>query len=135
MVTIAACSLLFAMAFKIRGGFRNFLTGGIDSSDEGPKTRFSDYHKPDWKVCFLRAEDIFPRQICALGKTTPHTASPYEMTHFSSTFFKFCALDWLLRAWQFVCAPKIFSMHNIPSSLDHKWQKFLKRVDFTFRKG
>ena len=25
---------------------------------------------PDWKVRFLRAEDIFPRQICALRNTT-----------------------------------------------------------------
>ena len=70
-----------------------------------------------WKVCFLHADDIFPRQICALGKTTPAPPPPYEMTYFSSMFYKFCALDWPLRAWQFVCARKFFSTHFILSSL------------------
>ena len=41
---------------------------------------------PDWKDCFLPAEDIFPRQICALGKTIPALSSPYEMTYFQAYF-------------------------------------------------
>ena len=39
-----------------------------------------DLSVPDWKVCFLRAEDIFPHQICALGKTV--LASPPHMKWF-----------------------------------------------------
>ena len=38
---------------------------------------------PDWKVCFLRAEDIFSRQICALEK--PPSQHPYICT---GIFFK-----------------------------------------------
>ena len=32
---------------------------------------------PDWKVCFLRAEEIFYSMICALRETTP--SSPFHM--------------------------------------------------------
>ena len=35
----------------------------------------------------------------------------------TSIFFKFCALDWPWRAWQIICARKIFSAHYILSSL------------------
>ena len=35
---------------------------------------------PDWKVCFLRAEDIFRHQICTLGKTV--LTSPPHMKWF-----------------------------------------------------
>ena len=31
---------------------------------------YPSIHWPDWKVCFLRAEEIFQSQICALG-TSP----------------------------------------------------------------
>ena len=79
----------------------------------------------DWKICFLRAEVIFPRRICAHEKTTPaRPLSPFEMTYFSSIFFKFCALDWPLRAWQFVCVRKIFNANYILSSLDSAHQNF-----------
>ena len=47
----------------------------------------------------------------------PFIVSPYEMACLSSIFFKLCALHWLLRAWQFACARKIFSVHYILSSL------------------
>ena len=50
-------------------------------------------------------------------KNRPHISFPYEMVYFSSILFRFCALDWSLRAWQFACARKIFSAHYILFSL------------------
>ena len=47
--------------------------------------------------CFLHVEDIFPLRIGALGKT-PSLRLLYEVACFSSKIFKFCALDWPLRA-------------------------------------
>ena len=57
---------------------------------------------PDWKVCFLRAEDIFHSQICALGKTTlaspPHMKWVIFQVHFSNSarFIGRCAHGSLL---------------------------------------
>ena len=59
---------------------------------------------PDWKVCFFRAEDIFPHQICTLGKTVlaspPHLKMYIFQVYFPNS-----------------CARKIFSSHYILSSL------------------
>ena len=57
-------------------------------------------------------------------KNCPSISSPYESVYFSSMFFKFCALDRLLRAWEFACARKIFSAHYILSSLAIKKRRF-----------
>ena len=55
---------------------------------------------PDRKVCFLRAENIFPSQICPLGwENHPCIASPYEVAcsqvYFpnSAHFIGRCAYD------------------------------------------
>ena len=75
---------------------------------------------PDWEVCFLRTEDIFPIKFARL-ENRPRIFSPYEMVYFSNIFFKFCALDWTLHEWQFACARKIFSAHYILPSLGSSW--------------
>ena len=58
-------------------------------------------------------------------KNYPCNVSSYEMAYFSSIFFKFCALHWPLRAWQFACARKIFSVHYILSSLVSSHHSFI----------
>ena len=68
---------------------------------------------------------FFPVEFARMRKPPPHGLSPpFEMAYFSSIFFKFCALDWPLRAWQFVCARKIFSANYILSSLNSAHQNF-----------
>ena len=41
---------------------------------------------PDWKVCFLRAEDIFPRQFARLEKPHQHCL-PYVKWHIFQAYF------------------------------------------------
>ena len=78
------------------------------------------FFRPDWKVCSLHAEDIFSRQICAHG-APPHMKWFFvqESARLTIIFFTFCAPEWSLRAWQFVCA-QIFSAQYILSSLVFK---------------
>ena len=61
---------------------------------------------------------IFSPSNLRAWKNRHRIFSPYTMVYFASIFFKFCALDWSFRAWQFACARKIFSAHYILSSLD-----------------
>ena len=77
---------------------------------------------PDWKVCFLRAEDIFPVKFARLEKPPSQrlricNGTFLKVPALDKYIFKFCALDWPLRAWQIICARKIFSVHYILSSL------------------
>ena len=55
---------------------------------------------PDWEVCFLRAEEIFYSQMCALGKTTPRIASPHEMGQILRASLAVARMAVFLRALQ-----------------------------------
>ena len=70
------------------------------------------------KFVFCTRKIFSPSNLRTL-KNRPHIFSPSEEVYFSSISFKFCALDWALRAWQFACARKIFSAHYILSSLEY----------------
>ena len=45
---------------------------------------------PNWKVCFLRAEDIFLLKSASMEELSSHLL-PYEIVYFK-VYFKFCAL-------------------------------------------
>ena len=73
-------------------------------------------HGQTGKFAFCARKIFFAIKFARL-KNRPRISSPYEMVYFSSIMFKFCALDWVLHAWQLACAWKIFSAHDILSSL------------------
>ena len=73
-----------------------------------------------------RGRHFSPSNLCA-WENHLRIASPREMAYFSSIFYKFCALDWPLREWQFACARKIFSAHYILFSLAFFVWKLLLR--------
>ena len=85
---------------------------------------FKSSTNPDWKVCVLRAEDIFPIKFARLEQS-PCNAFTFVILYLSTMFCKFCAVGWPLRAWQFACYQKknlesclkIFSAHYKLSSL------------------
>ena len=75
-----------------------------------------------------RGRYFSPSNLCAWENHPRIAPPPYEMTYCSSIFFKFCALDGLLRAWQFAYAWKIFSAHYILSSVaTAHWKRISSR--------
>ena len=88
------------------------------------KVWFSHYtgHYPDWKVCFLRQEDIFHSKICVLGKTAlaspPHMKWDIFQEYFSNSarFIGRCAHGSVLARGRSSARTTYFLGHSIQIS-------------------